>query len=406
MRARRKDLRRQMTGSHKHVIVARLPRQSRMVIPVIALSMLVPALLLGPLGYWLAREHALTAASDRVTHEASIAAAMITPPGASIVATGNTLMLATATQRIPLSNSQADLGQVEVASGDHLTLYLIQAGTLGVSNPGSPSMHLVADGVPAPQAAEASLLAECATSAQACRQTWHGTLTQQGTAYVAAYAPLVDQDGALAAALAVVSPEAAIERDARTEGMLFGGSAAAISGLVALLGWWLFMRRSDVALSQLGGEVRRMRGMAHVIEHRVTAQRVASRRHEHLAQEVVAGAHHLHRAVTALNETHETLRRSAGSLWSDISQPGSSTDPEQTVRSARDAVMATARLGNALDDTRAACDHVLGLMNSVIAESRAQAHAINETAEHTAQLAKQISEPRSPRSRPSSLRQG
>ncbi len=62
------------------------------------------------------------------------------------------------------------------------------------------------------------------------------------------------------------------------------------------------------------------------------------------------------------------MHESASGVWAQMSQPGIAPDPRATMRFARQAVVMAAHVGVTTEEARKRCNHVVRLMNSVIAE--------------------------------------
>jgi hypothetical protein len=105
-----------------------------------------------------------------------------------------------------------------------------------------------------------------------------------------------------------------------------------------------------------------------------------------MARQISEGARDIDALVGSMNQGHLAMHDSATGIWAEMSQPGTAPDPATAMRLARQAVVMAARIGVATEDARTRCNHVVRLMNQVIAEGHVLCGHGRETERRAAEL--------------------
>ncbi|HEX6819361.1 MAG TPA: hypothetical protein VF120_13370, partial [Ktedonobacterales bacterium] len=140
------------------------------------------------------------------------------------------------------------------------------------------------------------------------------------------------------------------------------------------------------------------------LERAARAQIYAAHRQERMARQISEGARDIDTLVNTMQQGQLSMHESASDVWAEMSQPGAKPDPATAMRYARQAVVMAAHVGVATEDARTRCNHVVRLMNQVIAEGHALSGHGRETERRAAELReviahveRAIEEPLSPR---------
>jgi hypothetical protein len=341
--------------------LSQLRARRQFVITLVVSSVLTLLLLLG--GTYVAlRAQTLAQAQARLTREAAMAS-MLLARGAQPLAQ-------------PADGVATLPDRISGMTGDEAALYQFSQQTLvAVSAHG-----LDVVGSPLPQAAQPAVVGSCGPLAPAsCHHAYSGVVRAGAAEYEATYAPVFDADGGFAGAIMVATPLADTLAGVNQTMWMLGLLGACLTLIVIAVGVSVFNRSTGQTLDFLQTRLRAVASSAALMEHAAHATVLASKRQERLARQIGEGAHGLNTLVSSVNQGYPALQESAGAIWAEVSQPGASVDPLLTMRLARETVLMATRIGSGIEDARVYCDHILRLMNHVVAHGRATANDGQET---------------------------
>ncbi len=109
-------------------------------------------------------------------------------------------------------------------------------------------------------------------------------------------------------------------------------------------------------------------------------------RQTQVAMQVSEQARALDDVAAALAQGHAALHESAGEIWAEISQPGLAPDPAAAMRWARQAAIASGRIGTSVADARDRCRQLVRLMNHMLAETSVAGQSGGEIERHAREL--------------------
>jgi hypothetical protein len=109
-------------------------------------------------------------------------------------------------------------------------------------------------------------------------------------------------------------------------------------------------------------------------------------RQTRVAMQVSEQARALDDVAAALAQGHAALHESAGEIWAEISQPGLAPDPAAAVRWARQAAVASGKIGTSVADARDRCRQLVQLMNHMLAETSVAGQSGGEIERHAREL--------------------
>jgi hypothetical protein len=298
------------------------------------------------------------------------------------------------------------MARIRELTGERSALYMLQGTGLGA---------VATDGLgavgqpPAPDVASA-LIGDCGPLALAsCHHQFVGGIRLHDGEYTTAYVPLFDATGAFIGALGVGQPQSAVLAPAAQFSIVLLFVGLLVTLVVLAAGIWTYNVLSGEMLDALHLRLNHLATVAAELEHAATTQVVAARRQERMARQISDGARDIDTLVHSMNQGHATMHDSATGIWAEMSQPGAAPDPVTAMRLARQAVVMAARIGVAAEDARSRCNHVVRLMNQVIAEGHVLSGHGHETERRAAelrgvveQIERALGEPLAPRASSSS----
>jgi hypothetical protein len=332
--------------------LSRLETQRQFVTTLAIASLVVlTALLTG--AYVALRSQTLAEEQARLTREASMASAMLSPNVGTLTSS---------------SQAGAELSdRISAMTGDDAALYqysgqsLIAISAHGVDIVGSPL----------PPAAQPAVVGACGPVAPVgCHHLYSGVVRAGGVEYAATYAPVFDSDGAFRGALMVATPLTEALTEVNSAMVILTIIGALLALLVIAVGAYRFNRSMGQTLDALQTQLRVVAASTVTMEHAAHATVLASRRQERLARQISDGAHGLDALVTSVNQGYPALRESAGAIWAEVSQPGAAPDPLAVMRLARETTLMATSIGSGMEDARVYSDHISRLMNQVVAQER------------------------------------
>lgn len=333
----------------------------RRFIATLAIASLVTLLAVLSGTYLALRSQTLDEEQARLTHEATMASALVSTNVQTLASAGQ---VSTASDRI------------SAMTGDDAVLY--QYGGQSLVATSAHGMDVVGSSLP--PAAQSAVVGSCGPIAPvACHQVYSGVVTTGGVDYTATYAPIFDANGKFVGALMIATP--------LTDALAGVNQAMAVLALIGLLlallvigvGAISFNRSTGQSLDTLQTHLRVLASSTVAMERAAHATVLASRRQEQLARQIGDGARGLDALVTSVNQGYPALQQSAGAIWAEVSHPGAAPDPQVVMRLARETTLMATRVGVGMDDARVYSDHITRLMNHVVAQGRVAAQNGQET---------------------------
>ncbi len=352
-------------------------------LPLLVSATLLTTLALVFIAYLTVRADVLASQQQQVSRDVHIAQEVLAGPSGSFALRSGQLVSVTSLGQVVLNAGGAQMVRVRELTGERSALYIMQ-GT-GLSAVATDGLGAVGQS-PAPEVISA-LIGDCGPLAlPSCHHEYVGGVRLRDGEYTAAYVPLFDATGAFIGALGVGQPQSAVLAPAAqfTIVLLFVGLLVTLVVLAA--GIWMYNVLSGEMVDALHLRLNHLATVAAELEHAANTQVVAARRQERMARQISDGARDIDTLVTSMKQGHVTMHDSATGIWAEMSQPGIAPDPTTAMRLARQAVVMAARIGVAAEDARSRCNHVVRLMNQVIAEGHVLSGHGHETERRAAEL--------------------
>jgi len=375
-------------------------------LPLLVSATLLTTLALVFIAYLTIRADVLASQQQHVSRDVHVAQEVLAGPSGTFALRSGQLVAVTPVGQVALTAGGAQMVHVRELTGERSALYAVQGmGLSAVATDG-----LGALGQAPPSEAVSALIGDCGPLAPvSCHHRYVGGVHLHDGQYTAAYVPLFDANGAFIGALAVGQPQSVVLAPAAqfTIVLLFVGLLVTLVVLAA--GIWTYNVLSGEMLDTLHLRLNHLATVAAELEHAATTQVVAARRQERMARQISDGARDIDTLANSMKLGHATMHDSATGIWAEMSQPGAAPDPATAMRLARQAVVMAARIGVAAEDARSRCNHVVRLMNQVIAEGHVLSGHGHETERQAAelrgvveQIERALGEPLAPRASSSS----
>lgn len=351
-------------------------------VPLLVLLILLCTCGIVALAYFGTREVALNYAQERAVDNVRVERRLLIERGGTVMSRDGNLIVGTDNSVLLVLNGDITLVDTTRSLVDaNATIYQLQGDRLVAIATNLPRQNNTSDSATPLAASDralgdtltgpayASLLGQCgAVDSSACHHAYHGIVTLHGASYVAAFEPLTDPSGAFVGALGVAQPVDTVLGSVRQLAafLIMVGLLVAIVGIIA--GYWVFGTMAERMLGTLDTQLDSVAATTVDLEHLVRAQIERAARQGRMARQVSDEAQTLDALMQTMDQGQAALRESATGIWGETSQPGLAPDHTATLRWARQAAVVSARVGAAAEEMRTTSQHILALMNHVIAE--------------------------------------
>ncbi|HEX8034256.1 MAG TPA: Cache 3/Cache 2 fusion domain-containing protein [Ktedonobacterales bacterium] len=350
-------------------------RLRQRIVPLLAALVLLSSCGIVALAYLGARADVIASAQSRAKEDVRVERQLLADQGANITSRDGQLFVGVDNAAVAINDDTTIVDRIRSLVNGYATIYQLEGTSLvaistnlptgvGTSSQGSRALGDTLTG-PAFDA----LLGRCgAIDTADCHHSYSGVVMVRGVSYAAAYEPLTDGSGAFVGALSVAIP---------LDGILAPtGQFAVMLLLVALLmavvtivaGSWIFGAISARALGALDAQLDVVADATIDLDHLSRAQIERAERQTRTARQVSDEVRALNALARSMDEGQSELRTSTGEIWAEMSHPGAAPDPNATLRWARQAAVASGRIGSAAEHARDLCQHIVVLMNHIVAE--------------------------------------
>lgn len=350
-------------------------RLRQQVVPLLVALVLLSSCGIVALAYLGARADAIASAQARAAEDVQVERQMLADQGASLTSRDGQLFIGVDNAQIVLNNDTALVDRTRSLVNGYATIYQLEGTSLvaiatnlptgaGKSSQGSRALG---DTLAGP--AFDALLGQCGpTDTTACHHAYNGVMTVHGVSYAAAFEPLTDASGAFVGALSVAVPlDSVLAPTAQFAVMLL--LVALLMALIAIAaGSWIFGSISDRALGALDTQLDIVADSTIDLDHLARAQIERAERQTRTARQVSDEVRALNALARSMDEGQSALRESAGEIWGEMSHPGIAPDAAATLRWARQAAVASGSIGSAAEHARDLSQHIVSLMNHIIAD--------------------------------------
>ncbi len=350
-------------------------RLRQRVVPLLVTLVLLSSCGIVALAYLGARADAIASAQSVAAEDVRVERQMLTDQGANLVNRDGQLVVGVNNAATVLNNSTAIVDRTRSLVNGYATIYQLEGMSLVAISTNLPSdTHASAHGSRAlgdmlSGPAFDALLGQCgATDTANCHHNYSGVVTIHGVSYAAAFEPLTDASGAFVGALSVALPlDSVLGPTVQFAVMLL--LVALLMALIAIsAGSWIFGTISDRVLGALDTQLDVVADATIDLDHLARTQIERAGSQSRTARLVSDEVRALNALACAMDEGQSALRESAGEIWGEISHPGAPPDPAATLRWARQAAVASGRVGSAAERARDLSQHIVALMNRIIAE--------------------------------------
>lgn len=350
-------------------------RLRQRVVPLLVALVLLSSCGIVALAYFGARADALTSAQSRAAEDVRVERQLLADQGASLTIQDGQLLVGVDNAAVALNDDSTIVDRTRALVNGYATIYQLEGTSLVAISTNLPSAkgksaqdaRALGDTLSGP--AYDALLGQCGpTDTPACHHTYRGVITIHGVAYAAAFEPLSDASGAFVGALGVAIPvDSVLGPTVQFAVMLL--LVALLMALVAIAaGTWIFGSISERVFGALDMQLDVVADATIDLDHLARAQIERAERQSHAARQVNDEVRALNALARSMHEGESELRESAGGIWGEMSHPGAAPDPAATLYWARQAAVASGRIGVAAEQARDLCKHIVTLMNHIIAE--------------------------------------
>lgn len=350
-------------------------RLRQRVVPLLVALVLLSSCGIVALAYLGARANAIASAQSRAMDDVRVERQMLADQGANLVNHDGQLFVGVDNAAIVLNDDTGIVDRTRSLINGYATIYQLEGTSLVAISTNLPtgttaSAHdsrALGDTLSGP--AFHALLGQCgATDTADCHHAYSGVVTTHGVWYAAAYEPLTDASGAFVGALSVAIPLDSVLGPTVQFAVMLLLVALLMAFIAISAGSWIVGSISDHALGALDRQLDVVADATIDLDHLARAQVERAARQSRAARQVSDEVRALNALASSMNEAQSELRESAGEIWGEMSQPGAAPDPAVTLRWARQAAVASGRIGSAAEHTRDLCQHIVTLMNHIIAE--------------------------------------
>lgn len=367
-------------------------------LPLVITTTALTLLVVIAVSYVAMRANAMSSAEASARTNAQIAREVISERGQYPALVNKQLVATSGTGNYPLVDDTWVVDHVRQLTGSLSVIYqLTEAPSLisvAADIPQTDGMgHAIANtrvtGQLMPSAAQTAIFGSCGaiTNSSACPGDFAGTVTIGGVSYVAAFVPLLAQDGSVVGAVGALTPlDDVLAGPMQLVIMLL--LLGLLAGLIALVaGMWLTGRFPNRLLSQLDSQLETMARAAIELQRLAHQQQYRLHYQQRTARQVGDHALRLEKLAATMDDGQAALHKTTTAIWEEMSQPGVAINAATALRLAREAAVRASEVGVAGDETRAHARQVITLMNRVIAEGRALAQEGQEAETHANELA-------------------
>jgi hypothetical protein len=376
---------RQGDTAGEHVPAGASPRRGRLraahsqrhLAPLLVVLTLLSTVGIATVAYIGARLDAVNAARARAQQDAQIARQLILTRDGPLALQNEQLVIGTGPTPLVLNNDSTLVASVRALVGTDATIFqlegsrlvaisttLPEAGPDGHAQPGTRALGETLGGP-----AASALVGSCGPQGPAaCHQSYAGVVNFAGASYVAAFVPLYDGTGAFVGALGVAtSLDSVLAPTVQLAVMLvLIGLLLALVSLV--LSVWLAGRSRRRLLGALDSALREVADAAGALEYAARTQATRAGRQERMAQQVSEQIRALDTVAGEVEQGQTGLREASTAIWAEMSHPGAPADATLALHLARQAAVASARIGEATEDVHTLCRQLISMMNHLVAD--------------------------------------
>ncbi|MGZ6389005.1 MAG: Cache 3/Cache 2 fusion domain-containing protein, partial [Ktedonobacterales bacterium] len=350
-------------------------RLRKRIVPLLAALVLVSSCGIVALAYLGARADVIASAQSRTKEDVQVERQLLADQGASITSHDGQLFVGVDNAAVALNNDTTIVDRTRSLVNGYATIYQLEGASLvaiatnlptgaGKSNQDSRALGDTLTG-PAFDA----LLGRCgAVDTAGCHHSYSGVVTVHGVSYAAAYEPLTDASGAFVGALSVAIPLDSILAPTVQFALMLLLVALLMALVTIVAGSWIVGAISARALGGLDAQLDVVADATIDLDHLSRAQIERAERQMRTARQVSDEVRALNALARSMDEGQSELRQSTGEIWAEMSHPGAAPDANATLQWARQAAVASGRIGSAAEHARDLCQHIVALMNHIVAE--------------------------------------
>lgn len=350
-------------------------RLRKRIVPLLAALVLVSSCGIVALAYLGARADVIASAQSRTKEDVQVERQLLADQGASITSRDGQLFVGVDNAAIALNDDTTIVDRTRSLVKGYATIYQLEGASLVAiatnlpKGAGTSSQDSRALGDTLTGPAFDALLGRCgAVDTAGCHHSYSGVVSVHGGSYAAAYEPLTDASGAFVGALSVAIPLDSILAPTVQFALMLLLVALLMALVTIVAGSWIVGAISARALGGLDAQLDVVADATIDLDHLSRAQIERAERQMRTARQVSDEVRALNALARSMDEGQSELRQSTGEIWAEMSHPGAAPDPNATLRWARQAAVASGRIGSAAEHARDLCQHIVGLMNHIVAE--------------------------------------
>jgi len=367
----------------------------RQFLPLLIALTLLSSLGIAALAFAGTRVTAVSDAQARAAQDVRVERQLLADQGAGVSLADGHLVVGTDSAVMTLNGDFTIVERTQSLVNADATIYELEGPSLVAISTTLPKADRNGHVVPGSRAlgdnlsgsAYDELLGNCGpTDNGQCHGAYSGVVTLHGRSYVASFAPLEDLTGTFVGALSVAIPlDSVLVPSVQLSVLLvLVGLLVALAGTIGVS--WLFGSVSGRMFASLNTSLQAVAEAAYQLEGLSRGESERANRQTRVAMQVSEQARALDDVAAALAQGHAALHESAGEIWAETSQPGLAPDPAAAVRWARQAAIASGRIGTSVTDARDRCRQLVRLMNHMLAETSVAEQSGGEIERHAREL--------------------
>lgn len=363
------------------------------IVPLLVVLVLLSSCGIVGLAYLGARANAIASAQSQAAVDVRIERQLLADQGAGLTSHDGQLFVGVDNAAIALNDDSTIVDRTHSLVNGYATIYQLEGTSLVAiatnlpTGAGKSSQGTRALGDTISGAAFDALLGRCGpTDTDACHHNYSGVVTMHGVSYAAAYEPLTDANGAFVGALSVAIPLDSVLAPTTQYAVMLLLVALLVALVAVITGSWIVGTISNRTLGALDTQLNVVAETAIGLDRLSRAQIEGAEHQARTARQVSDEVRALNALARTLDEGHSELRESTGEIWAEMSQPGAAPDPAATLRWARQAAVASGRIGSAAEHARDLCQHIVTSMNHIIADGNVVSQRGREMQARTQEL--------------------
>jgi Cache 3/Cache 2 fusion domain len=353
----------------------RFLRLRQRIVPLLAALVLVSSCSIVALAYLGTRADVIARAQSRAVENVRVERQLLADQGANITSRDGQLFVGVDNAAVALNDDSTIVDRTRSLVNGYATIYQLEGTSLVAISTNLPTgagtsgqgARALGDTLTGP--AFDALLGKCgAVDTAGCHHSYSGVVNIRGGSYAAAYEPLTDGSGAFVGALSVAIPLDSILAPTGQFAVMLLLVALLMSLVTVVAGSWIFGAISARVFGALDAQLDIVADATIALDHLSRAQIERAERQTRTARQVSDEVRALNALARSMDEGQSELRQSTGEIWAEMSHPGAAPDPNATLRWARQAAVASGRIGSAAEHARDLCQHIVVLMNHIVAE--------------------------------------